>query len=137
MSECARLLSTKGRRQEPTALPETRSPRGLHSQSCGVAVGGGQLRSGRGQRTPIALELRGSNPLKFGTREQVGQESNRRPAVLEPAAVRSAAFTEVHEGARNRPFEGPKYVEVHQSSPALGSTVGSNAANKALCIGVD
>jgi hypothetical protein len=27
----------------------------------------------------------------------VGQESNLQPAVLEPAAVRSATFTEVHE----------------------------------------
>ena len=30
---------------------------------------------------------------------QVGQESNLQPAVLEPAAVRSAPFRDVHEGA--------------------------------------
>jgi hypothetical protein len=30
---------------------------------------------------------------------QVGQESNLQPAVLEPAAVRSATFRDVHEGA--------------------------------------
>jgi hypothetical protein len=43
----------------------------------------------------------------------VGQESNRRPVVLEPAAVRLAS-----------------YQQVHQRSPALGSASGSNGAIK-------
>ena len=29
-------------------------------------------------------------------------------------------------------FDGPKYVEVHQRSPALGSKLGSNHGNRAL-----
>jgi hypothetical protein len=36
---------------------------------------------------------------KAGIQGQVGQESHRQPAVVEPAAVRSATFTEVHEAA--------------------------------------
>jgi hypothetical protein len=35
---------------------------------------------------------------------QVGQESNLQPAVLEPAAVASGMFKEVHEHAGNGPF---------------------------------
>jgi hypothetical protein len=35
---------------------------------------------------------------------QVGQESNLQPAVLEPAAIRSAAFRGVHEPPENGPF---------------------------------
>jgi hypothetical protein len=56
---------------------------------------------------------------------QVGQESNLQPAVLEPAAVRTGTFTEVHEGLKIAHFDRSKYVEVRQSSPALGSKLGS------------
>jgi hypothetical protein len=38
----------------------------------------------------------------------MGQESNRRPAVVEPDAVRSAAFKDVHEPAGDGPFRGCK-----------------------------
>ena len=34
-------------------------------------------------------------------------------------------------------FDGPKYVEVHQRSPALGSKLGSNVGNKAFSIRVE
>ena len=37
--------------------------------------------------------------MNSGFLGQVGQESNLQPAVLEPAAVRSATFRDVHEGA--------------------------------------
>jgi hypothetical protein len=54
-------------------------------------------------------------PLHFKVLEgQVGQESNLQPAVLEPAAVRSATFREVHEPAESGPFCWPK---VSGSSP--------------------
>jgi hypothetical protein len=56
---------------------------------------------------------------------QAGQESLRYPAVVEPAALRSGTFKEVHKHAGIAHFVGPKYQEVHQRSPALGATVGS------------
>jgi transposase len=42
--------------------------------------------------------------INSGFSGQVGQESNLQPAVLEPAAVRSGTFTEVHDGAKNGSF---------------------------------
>jgi hypothetical protein len=47
---------------------------------------------------------------------QVGQESNRRPAVVEPAALRSATFRDIREDARSGLF---RWVEVRGSSPAF------------------
>ena len=67
-----------------------------------------------------------SDTHEFRTRGQVGQESNLQPAVLEPAAVRSATFRDVHDGGwKSAHFDRSKYVEVHQRSPALGSKLGS------------
>jgi hypothetical protein len=43
------------------------------------------------------LRPRGSTPHEFKARGQVGQESHLHPAVVEPAALRSAAFRDVHE----------------------------------------
>jgi hypothetical protein len=56
MRDCARLLSTERRRQEPTAVPETRSPRGLHSCICGLllVVSDGDL---MGASAQLGLEL--------------------------------------------------------------------------------
>ena len=52
-----------------------------------------------------ASEFNRSKPLHFRIPEgQVGQESHLHPAVLEPAALRSAAFRDVHEPAENGPF---------------------------------
>jgi hypothetical protein len=61
------------------------------------------------QRAMLALGSNGSKHVKWaayhvaaarmisGLVGQVGQESNLQPAVLEPAAVRSATFRDVHE----------------------------------------
>jgi hypothetical protein len=47
---------------------------------------------------------------------------------------RPGTYMSAHEIAH---FRGPKCVEVYQSSPALGSRVGSNVANKACSLHVD
>jgi hypothetical protein len=55
----------------------------------------------------IALGSRGINAYEFRILRQVGQESNSQPAVLEPAAVRTATFRDVHEPAGNRSWISP------------------------------
>ena len=65
---------------------------------------------------------------------QVGQESNLQPAVLEPAAVRSATFRDVHEAPlKSAHFDRPKYVEVHQTFTGVGVKIGVKPlGNRAL-----
>jgi hypothetical protein len=51
------------------------------------------------------LKLNGSSPHEIRLFEgQVGQESHLRPAVVAPAALRSATFREVQDQPSNRPF---------------------------------
>src|SRR5262245_10805179 len=45
--------------------------------------------------------------------------------------LRSGAYT---RGLKIAHFDGPTCLEVHQRSPALGSTVGSNVANTACSL---
>jgi hypothetical protein len=77
-------------------------------------------------------EARASNLHKFSIcKGQVGQESN-----LHPAVVGLLPFVQHRSGTYTRRlkmahFDDPKYVEVHQRSPALGSNLGSNVANRA------
>ena len=70
--------------------------------------------------------------MNSGFTGQVGQESNLQPAVLEPAAVRSATFRDVHKGAENRPL---CRLKVSGSSPTY-TGVGVNIGVKAvgLCL---
>src|SRR5262249_7268057 len=44
---------------------------------------------------------------------------------------RSGTYT---KGLKSAHFDTPKYVDVHQRSPALGSTLGSNLGNRAVSI---
>jgi hypothetical protein len=94
-----RLLLSRRGGLEPTTVSGSPSPREAHAETCGVAHGGMQLGPNRGHSAHIALGARGSNPHEYRALGQVGQESNLQPAVLEPAAVRSAVFRDVHERA--------------------------------------
>jgi hypothetical protein len=65
----------------------------------------------------------------------VGQESTLHPAVVEPAAVRSATFRDVHEYACNRSFRRRK---VRGSSPpftGVGVKLGSNQLETLISCG--
>jgi hypothetical protein len=66
--------------------------------------------------------------MNSGFTRQVGQESNLQPAVVE-FCCRSFSYVQgaYTKGLKKAYFDGPKYVEVHQSSPALGSKLGSIA----------
>src|SRR5262249_44542192 len=90
--------------------------KGRHSKICGDVLGDMKLGSMRGQSAHTVLGAQGSHPHEFRVSRQVGQESNRQPAVLEPAAVRSATFRDVHESAENGLFWRSK---VSGSSPAF------------------
>ena len=105
MRDDARLLMTAHRRLEP-AIARSPSARGLHSWICDLAPDGMKLGPNRGQRTHSGLESRGSNPYEFTILGQVGEESHRRPLVVEPAAAHSGKFSDVHERAEKGQFRG-------------------------------
>jgi hypothetical protein len=60
--------------------------------------------SNRSHRTNIVLRLQGCNLDTFRILGQVGQESHRRPAVVEHAARCPETFREGHEHPENGPL---------------------------------
>src|SRR5690348_4287503 len=68
----------------------------LHSRIGGIVLCDIQLGSIIGQTTNTTLRLRNLSPHEFRPQGQVGQESNRRPAVLEFASFRPPLSTHVH-----------------------------------------
>ena len=65
--------------------PVSHSPRGPRTDACGGASGGVTWAK-RGQCTLTVLVPQGSRPMNSGFSWQVGQDSNRHPAVVEHAA---------------------------------------------------
>ena len=57
-----------------------------------------------GVNTHIVLGYAAAAPMNSVFARQVGQESHLQPAVVEPAALRSGKFRDVHEVAENGPF---------------------------------
>ena len=90
-----------------------------HSLICGDVPGGIQLGSYKGQRTYIGLRLRGAVPMNSGLMGQVGQESNLQPAVVEPAAVRSAAFSRVQNALQYALFGDALSSDVQERPAGL------------------
>ena len=58
---------------------------------------GMKLGSHRGTAHALCCDHEASYPHEFRAEGQVGQESHRRPAVVEPAALRSGTFRDVRE----------------------------------------
>src|SRR5262245_41049766 len=84
----------------------------------------------------FAIDWAYTTEARYCTQKSITRKSITRmghtqaPAVVEPAAVRSATYMKGLEMAH---FDRSKYVDVHQRSPALGSTLGSNYGNETLC----
>src|SRR5262245_13938773 len=80
-------LSNGQRRLETTAARGDPSPRRPHSEICGDAPGGVASGSNRGQIGVNAFKMgcaqRGYSLHEFRTQGRVGQESKRKPAVVE------------------------------------------------------
>jgi hypothetical protein len=79
----------------------------------------------------------GSNPHEFRVRGRWDRNRTcnlRFWSLLPFVQQRSGTYTNTLEMSH---FDGPKYVDVHQRSPALGSTLGSHVGDKAfsICVG--
>jgi hypothetical protein len=120
---------TTHRQLEP-AGPGSSSPRGSYSKTCGDGLGGMKMRSNRGHDTHIVLAPLACSPMnsRFSGRWDRNRTCTLRFWSLLPVVQqRSGKYTSRLEIAH---FVSPKYVEVHQSSPALGSKLGSTTSPK-------
>jgi len=86
-----------------------------------------KLGSNRGTAHALCCDHEASYPHEFRAEGQVGQESHRRPAVVEPAALRSGTFTEVHEHPENGPFCWLKVSGRSPTSTGVGVSIGVKA----------
>jgi hypothetical protein len=95
------------------------------------------LGSNSGQHAHIALEIQASSSLEFKAQ---GRWCSKRTGDLRCwslppfVQVRSRKYTSTLKAAY---FDAPKYQEVSQRSPALGSKLGSNVGNHALLCHMD